>query len=395
MHQHRASRSPTTARGRRKRRLMAARLCRAGLAVGLAWSCATEEPAPPSEPPARPVKYVEVSASSGLRMRTFPGFAKTDVRAELAFRVSGTIQQVHVDEGAVVEEGDVIADLDPVDFEIALREIEASAAEARAQSALADSEYRRVQQLYERDTVSRGEFESAVARRESARARADAVRQKLQQARQRIDYTRLHAPTACGIARVMAEEGESVQAGVAVVEILTGERPEVEVAVPDILITEVVPGKRASVRFLSLPDHSFGGRVKTVGIVPAEGVITYPVTIELDRLWEDLIEPGGWSVRVLPGMAVEALIEFGSEHERPRYVVPTNAVLANGQSNHVYVVEAAPQGAATARRRSVEVGQLVSGGIEILAGLSDGDRVITAGLNRIQDGRPVRLLPSN
>lgn len=394
MHPAPASPEPATVRRWPERNVARPLLSCLALAVALAWSCAQEEPAPPGEPPPRPVKSVEVSASYGERMRTFPGFAKADVRAELAFRVSGTVQRMHVDDGDVVEAGDLIAELDPVDFEIGLREIEASVAEARAQSALAESEFRRVQQLYERNNASRGEFESAMTRHESAQARVDAARQRLHQAKQRIDYTQLHAPARCGIVSVTVEEGESVAAGSAVVEIMTGDRPQVEVAVPDTLLAEVAPGKRASVRFLALPHQSFAGRIKAVGIVPAEGVITYPVTIELDRQWEELIQPGG-ALPVRPGMAVEARIQFGSSSEQPRHVVPTNAVLGSGSGNHVYVVDTASGGTATARRRGVEVGRLVSGGIEILAGLSDGDRVITAGLNQIYDGHPVRPLPAD
>ncbi len=364
------------------------------LTIALAVSCTQEEPTPAGEPLARPVKYMEVSTSHGERVRTFPGFAKADVRAGLAFRVSGTVQRLHVDDGDLLEEGDLIAELDPADFEIGLREIEASVAEARAESALRESEFRRVQQLYERNNASRGEFESAMTRRESAQARVDAVRQRLHQGRQRIKYTQLHAPARCGIVGVTVEEGESVAAGSAVVEIVTGDRPQVEVAVPDMLLAEVAPGKRASVRFLALPHQSFAGRIKTVGIVPAEGVTTYPVTIELDRMWEELIQPGG-ALPVRPGMAIEARIQFGSASEQPRHVVPANAVLGSESGNHVYIVETVLEGTAAARRRSVEVGQLVAGGIEILAGLSDGDRVITAGLNQIYDGHPVRLISSD
>lgn len=389
-----ASPEPATIRRRPERPAARLRLSCLALALAIAGSCAKEEPAPPSEPLARPVKFVEVHASSGERMRTFPGFAKADVRARLAFRVSGTVQQLHVGAGDVAEEGDLIAELDPVDFEIGLREVEASVAEAKAGAALAESEFRRVQQLYERNNASRGEFEAAMTRRESAQARVDAVQQRLHQTRQKIEYTRLHAPARCAIVRVAVEAGESVAAGAAVVEIMTGERPQVELAVPDMLLAEVTPGKPARVRFLALPDQSFAGRVKTVGVVPAEGVITYPVTIELDRRWEELIQTGG-ALPVRPGMAVEAQLEFGAPQEQPRHVVPTMAVLDSGPGNHVYVVETAREGSATARRRSVEVGQLVAGGIEILAGLADGDRVITAGLNQIHDGRPVRLLPSD
>lgn len=359
----------------------------------LGTACTTEEPRPPEEPLPRPVKYVEVIAQDGTRTRTFTGFAKADVRAEFAFRVSGTVQRVHVDEGEIVDEGDLIAEIDPVDFEIQLREIEAALAEAQAVAVLADSNFQRIQRLYERDNASQGEFDSALAERDSAEARVKSVEQKLQQARQRIEYTRLRAPVGCGIVEVKVEAGESVQAGAAVVEVITGAKPQVEIAVPEMLIAEISPGKSARVRFSAVPQRVFLGRVKTVGVVPAEGVTTYPVTIELSRSWKQLT---GRSVvaPIRPGMAVEAQMEFGSGGQ-VRHIVPANAVLIDSKGKFVYVVEAGDDGIGAARRRSVETGQLVAAGIEVIAGLADGDKVITAGLNRIQDGSPVRLLAQN
>ena len=379
---------------RKTRRGSCLALCGAALMGALGAACTTEEPKPPEEPRPRPVKYVEVVAQGGTRTRTFTGFAKADVRAEFAFRVSGTVQRVHVDEGDIVAEGDLIAEIDPVDFEIQLREIEASLAEANAQVVLADSEFQRTQRLYERDNVSQGEFDSALAKRDSAQARVESVEQKRRQAGQQIEYTRLRAPVRCGIVAVKAEEGESVQAGAAVVEVITGAKPQVEVAVPEMLITEISQGQSARVRFSAVPRRAFLGRVKTMGVVPAEGVTTYPVTIELSRSWEQLTGRSGVAP-IRPGMAVEAQMQFGSGAGRVRHVVPANTVLADGEGKFVYVVEAGGDGVGAAQRRSVETGRLVAAGIEVITGLADGDKVITAGLNQIQDGRLVRLLAQN
>ncbi|MDE0626528.1 MAG: efflux RND transporter periplasmic adaptor subunit [Bryobacterales bacterium] len=375
-------------------RCSALALCGGAVLAALGAACAPEEPKPPQEPQPRPVKHIEVIAQGGVRTRTFTGFAKADVRAEFGFRVSGTVRRVHVDEGDLAAEGDLIAELDPVDFEIRLREGEASLTEAKAQAVLADSEFRRAQQLYERDNVSQGEFDSALAKRESAQTRVQSVEQQLQHAKQQVKYTQLRVPTGCRIVAVKVEEGESVQAGAPVVEIVTGENPQVEIAVPELVIADISPGKLARVRFSAVARRNFLGRVKTVGVVPAQGLTTYPVTIELDQSWEQLVGRSGL-IPIRPGMAVETQMQFGSDGDHMRHVVPSNAVLADGGGKFVYVVAAGDTGAGTARRRSVETGRLVAEGIEVIQGLVDGDKVITAGLNQIRDGQPVRLLAQN
>lgn len=357
----------------------------------LGAACTAEESQRQEEPPPRAVKYVEVVARSSTRTHTFTGFAKADTRAEYAFRVSGTVQKVHVDQGEIVEEGDLIAEIDPVDLQIQLRETEASLAEAKAQSLLADSDFQRIQRLYEKDNVSQGEFESALAKRESALARVASVEQKLQHAQRQIDRTRLRAPIRCAIVAVKVEEGESVQVGAPVVEVITGSKSQVEIAVPERLIAQVSPGASARVRFLAVPGRVFLGRVATVGIVPGEGVTNYPATIELNRSWNELARGRG-GVPIRPGMAVEAQMEFGAGGRQSYHAVPLNAVVADGDGRFVYVVETEREGFGSARRRKIETGRLVPAGIEVLAGLADGDQVITAGLNRIQEGQRVRLL---
>ena len=363
-----------------------------GLAFVMALgSCTNEEPAGAEAPPPRPVKYVEVVAQGGDRTRTFTGFAKVDARSKFGFRVSGTVQRVHVDQGDIVEPGDLIAEMDPTDFEIQVREIEAGLAEAKAQEALADSNFQRVQRLYEKDNASQGDFDSALAKRESARAGVESVEQKLQQARRQIEYTRLRSPVRSAIVEVKVEEGEIVQAGEPVVEVVTGENPQVEIAVPEVAIADIRQGASARIRFSTLPERTFFGRVTTMGVVPGEGVTTYPVTIELNRSWFQLTGSSD-AIPLRPGMAAEAEMQFGSTGSSARHVVPANAVTADRQGKFVYVAESGGGEVVSAAKRPVETGRLVPTGIEVISGLADGDKVITAGLNQIKNGQPVRLL---
>ncbi len=353
-------------------------------------ACMGSAPPPAEEPEPRPVKYLEVAAQDDTRTRTFAGFAKTRIRSALGFRVGGTVQRVYVEEGDLMAKGYLIAELDPIDFELQVREIEASLAEAKAREALADSEFQRIQRLYEKDNASQGDFDSALAKQKSARAGVDAVERKLERARRQREYTRLRAPFDGAVAAVKIREGESVQAGTPVVEALTGEKPQVEIAVSEIAVADIRRGASAKVRLSAIPGKTFHGRVTTLGVAPGEGVTTYPVTIELDRSWEQLAGRSG-SPPLRPGMAVEAEMQFGGGASI--YVVPANAVAVDREGKFVYVVESSGGEVGTVARRSVETGRLVPAGLEIVSGLSVGEKVITAGLSRVEDGQPVRLLP--
>lgn len=366
-------------------------LARIGLVGALALgACERDASMPSEEPQPRPVKYVEVVTRGGVRTRTFTGFAKTATRSTFSFRVAGTVQRVHVVQGDLVEEGDLIAEMDPTDFEIQAREIEAALAEAQAREILGEAEFQRIQQLYEKDNASQGDFDSALAKRASARASVASVEQRLRQARRQLAHTRLLAPVGCGIIEVRADAGERVQAGTPVVEVVTGDKPQVEVAVPEGAISDIRPGATAKIRFSVISGRMFMGRVTAIGIVPSEGVTIYPVTIELDRSWRQLLEVSADSV-LRPGMAVEAEMGVGDADSLAQ-VVPANAVVADRDGEFVYVVEAADGGTGKAARRPVETGRLVPEGLEVVAGLDDGDKVVTAGLNQIKDGQRVRLV---
>ncbi len=96
---------------------------------------------------------------------------------------------------------------------------------------------------------------------------------------------------------------------------------------------------------------------------------------------------------VRQGMAAEVTFEFSGDGDGPRYLVPSEAVAEDRQGRLVFVVEPGGDGMGTARRRSVTVGELTAGGLEVIDGLSDGELVVTGGVSRIEDAQRVRLPP--
>ena len=91
-------------------------------------------------------------------------------------------------------------------------------------------------------------------------------------------------------------------------------------------------------------------------------------------------------------MAAEATLTFQSGTSREFYVVPAVAVAEDHHGRFVYVVAKSGSEDSVARRRDVQVGELTRLGLEVTDGLSDGERIVTAGVSRITDGQTVRVV---
>ena len=348
--------------------------------VVLLAACETEEPV--QESIIRPVRTQQVFSTGGTRIRTFAGTAQAGLESRLSFRVPGKVQLLSVNVGDHVKAGDLIAELDPMDYRLHVEETEASLDRARADLRNAEAKYARVRALYENRNASRDDLDAARAGAESARAQVHSIQKRLELAKSQLGYTRLRAATDGAIAEVGVEVNENVQAGQTVVLLTAGARPEVMVGMPESLIAQVEAGSKVSVTFDAIPVKTFTAVVAEVGVVTGMST-TYPVTVRLEEADSE----------VRPGMAAEVAFRFGSPDDRERFLVPPIAVAEDRNGRYVFVVEPGPEGFGVTRRRAVTVGELREEGLEILEGLSDGDFVVIAGISKIVDGQEVRLLP--
>ena len=342
---------------------------------------ACREPPPPAEPVIRPVRYVIAHATGGQRTRTFSGVARAGVESSLSFRVAGTIARLDVQVGDRVRAGSPIAELDPVDYELQVREAEASLRQAEAREGNAEADLRRVRSLYENDNAARTDLDAATAAADSAAAQVESVAQRLDLARRQVDYTHLAAPAAGAIADVLAEVNENVSPGQPVVVLASGSAPEVGFAVPEALIREVREGMAVMVGFDAIPGARFEGAVTEVGVTSTATGTTFPVTVRL----------GADASEIRSGMAAVVDMLLGEADAPDRFILPGQAVGEDRGGRFVWVAEPAGDGLAVVRRQPVTVGAFAAGGLEVLDGVAEGDRVVVAGVNRLQDGDEVRL----
>ncbi|MDX1385672.1 MAG: efflux RND transporter periplasmic adaptor subunit, partial [Thermoanaerobaculia bacterium] len=285
--------------------------CIAALAL-LAASLSSCKEEPVVEEVIRPVRYEVATLGAEATARSFAGVARSGVESRLSFRVSGNVFELPVSVGDTVEEGDLIAQLDTADYEVALQQAEAAVSAARATQRNAEAEFERIGRLFENGTASRSEFDAARAAADSARAMVRANRQQVQAARDQITYCTLLAPNAGAIAEVLVEVNENVESGQPIV-VLTGgsdENLEVETPVPGQLIARLSRGMMTTVTFNGVPGQVFEAEITEVGVVAAGGT-TFPVTV---RLLE--VHPG-----IRAGMTAEVTFPFEPSSETPRILL--------------------------------------------------------------------------
>lgn len=328
----------------------------------------------------RKVRYEKISASDGIRLRTFSGQARSGMESKLSFRVNGVIKKLDVKMGDTIAKGDVIAKLDPTDFSLKVEEAEASLLQSKAQMRNAAASYSRIRDLYETHSASKNQLDASRAESESAAAAVEAMQKKLALTRSQLGYTTLTAPVDGKIAEVLVEKNETVSRGEPVVVLNSSQNLEVHVSVPEILVTDIKKGDEVTVKFDALPGRFFIGNVTEVGITSEAGT-TFQVTIELT----------GAPSEVRSGMSAEAQFMFYEPERLDRIYVPPIAVFGRGGENYVYLVSPVDSKIGVVEKRIVKVGSLSNAGLEILDGIKNGELLVTAGWQKLKEGQRVRL----
>jgi multidrug efflux system membrane fusion protein len=139
----------------------------AALLIVLLSGCSKPPPAPEVVRPVRAVKAGDVTSLDG---RWFPGTAQATQEVNLSFRVSGPLVEFSVIVGDVVTQGQVLARIDPRDFQVELRNAQAQLEEAKALLVLREDEYARAQTAHAKGGISDIELARQLAARDRSRA---------------------------------------------------------------------------------------------------------------------------------------------------------------------------------------------------------------------------------
>jgi len=298
---------------------------------------------------------------------------KVGAQVVVGSRVSGVLRRLHVTVGDRVRAGELLAELDAVEFETQVKRAEAQQMTAAAELAYAESEHRRIAQLAEREAATGAELDTAERTLATARARAREAEAALEAARVQLGFTRIHAPIGGVVASVSTQEGETVAASFAAptfVTIVDLTRLEVWAYVDETDIGRIQSGQSATFTVDTWPGDSFIGRVTAVRPTAEvrDNVVNYVTLIEIQAREDRLLRPE---------MTTTVNIEL--EQRSGALSIPNGAVRRD--SGGPYVLVPAVGGF---ERRSIEIGFRGTDYTEVRSGLGEGDRVITGSVQGCQ-----------
>ncbi|ORJ60640.1 efflux RND transporter periplasmic adaptor subunit [Geothermobacter hydrogeniphilus] len=339
------------------------------------------------EPAIRPVKTMRVTDSlEKLSGRTFPGKARATQEVNLSFRISGKLKTFPAKVGDEVKKGDILASLDPRDFEVELDNVRGQLKKTLAAQQLARNDYQRVVRIQQKDpgAISQAMIDAKKGELDSARAQVQSLKAAVDAARDTLQYTRLKAPFDGTVVETFVDNFQEIRSKQPVVRLVDTRQIEFVVNIPENLISLAGEVEKAYVRFDAFPEVDIPARVKEIGKEASRTTRTYPITLIMDQ-------PEG--LRILPGMAGKAWADKVSgdlpagADSGP--VIPMSAILDDESGTKVWIVD---EGSKKVHSQPVKVGRVTRNGVVILEGLKGGELIVTAGAHSLDDGQQVKLL---
>ncbi len=329
------------------------------------------------------------------------GTVRARTSAVIASKIMGQVREVKVRVGDSVAAGALLLSIDSRELDAAWRraqaareeavgarrEVETAAAAAQAGLDLANATFRRMQELYDKKSISDQEYDEAISKRKVAQANFDMAVSRRAQAASRIQqaeeavasaavmrgYAEIRAPFAGTVTEKPVEPGSLAAPGTPLLTIEQAGALRLEVPVEESFLAQIRPGQPVTVKLDSL-DRTLEARVSEIvpSVDPASRA--FLVKIELPA-----------TPHLRAGVYGRAQFQRGS---RRAVVVPAGAVLEQGQMHSVMVID---QG--VARTRLVTTGQKQDGKVEILSGLSGREQVVSPWPANLADGARVEARP--
>lgn len=404
------------------------------LIVLLVSACGNKPPVE-TAPVIRPVKSMVLGPPSTTKEHVFQGKVRASDKVNLAFRVSGPLVELLVKEGDEVKQGDLLAKIDPRDFQTRLDNITGALDEAKAQlTALqkgerdevirslqakvkatrstrdeAQKQYDRRKKLLADGMVTQSDYDqfkraldvasaeftkaeedlraaSTGARQEDIQAQQSRIKSIIAQkkdAEDQLKDVKLFAPFSGTIVKTYVENFQNVQAKQEIVSLQNIRSVEIVVDIPESIVGQHTEDDILSISasFTAIPD-----------LVITQGIEINERSKEADPLSQTyrgtLLVPQTKDQKILPGMSAEVKIALQNK-KNSHYKIPLEAVFSNAQKQScIWWID--PQ-TMRVQEKAIQIGEMESDGIWVLNGLEEGDQIVTAGVQQLSSGQAVRL----
>lgn len=344
------------------------------VAVILVGGCKREEKAAAATPQA--VQVLRIEPASASEAWSYVGTLRARFESDIAFRVAGKITRRLVDIGASVAAGQIIAELDPTDYRLALEALEAelsAAQSSRDQAVAAEARYRT---LEAKGHVAKAALDQRVAAADEARGRVERAERSLALARNQLDYTLLRADAAGVVSALPVEVGQVVVAGQPIARIARRDEIEALVSIPEHRLADVKMAE-TQIEIWGDGNRRYSAKLREVSPEADRVSRTYAARFSIDF--------AGHSAE----LGRTATVHLKAASTAQVFTVPLAAVMQDGATPTIWVLDAT---GTRVQRTPVTLVRLTQTAAIITGALRPGDRIVTLGVHMLDADKPVRVV---
>jgi RND family efflux transporter MFP subunit len=328
-------------------------------------------------PDVRPVRTVTVEPGASTLTNSLTGEVRARYESDLGFRTDGKIVDRPVDVGSVVKKGEVLAKLDPQPRQQDLLSAKADAASAKATLAKDQAAETRQAQLLKDGYATRSAYDDAVASLRASQSQVESTAARLQQAQDNLAYTQLLADADGVITSVSGNIGQVVSTGQTIVRLAQPGEREAAFNIPEAILASARTAPPVTVSLASNPSIKVVGQVRFVSPQADQTTRTYEGRVTLPNAPPEM-RLGATVVGTAPALHSDSLVEL-----------PGGALFEQDGKPAVWIVD--PK-AFTVSLKPITVSRYTGDKIMVGDGLSKGDIVVAAGVQKLIPGQKVRLL---
>lgn len=311
----------------------------------------------------RMVKVEKAESRSGKTIVSYAGRMRAVSDINVAFRVAGTIEKIPVKVGQKVKKGQVIAILDQRDYSTQFSATESEYAQIKADAT-------RVMELFKRGSATDSE-------NDKARYGLQQITAKYNAHKNALSDTRLLAPIDGYVQKIIFEPGETIAAGMPVVSLISGSKPEVEINITVSDFTRIDQVHSYTAIFDALPGKEFP--LEVIGVTQKANLNQlYTLRLRINSNEQAIITPG---------MAVNVILKFSESMAGKQVVIPLKAVYSHEDKTLVWIYKDG-----LVRSCPVKVSEVIDNGRSIVEGINENDMIVVAGIHSLKEGERVRMM---
>jgi len=281
---------------------------------------------------------------------------------EIVARVSGLLERMLVEEGDVVRQGQVLAELDKSELKISLEESKARLGNNR-------NVFERSKQMIERELISQEQLDRAKFDYETALAQYERAALNLQ-------YATITAPFSGVITQRLVEQGDMIRVNTVLFNLADTDKLRIRLHVPEKEMGRIFVGNPVRIETEMLPGEHFGGVVEMIAPVVDPATGTIKVTVQVTEGAEKL----------KPGLFCSVYILI--ETHKDALVINRRALIPETEVPEVFIID----DSMVVHRRRLKTGIAQGDTLEVLGGLREGERVVLVGQESLNEGMPVNII---